>query len=150
VETIVVPLSGGGLISGIAVAAKAAGPHIRMIGVSQDRGPAMFDSLAAGRLVDVIEEDTLADALAGGLGPENRHTFEMCRDLIDETHLVSEDEIACAMAVLLRDDHQVVEGGGAVGVAALMSGRVKPEGPTAVVLSGGNVAIDTLLEVMGR
>jgi threonine dehydratase len=150
VESIVVPLSGGGLISGIAAAAKAAGPQIRMVGVSQDRGPAMYDSLAAGRLVDVIEEDTLADALAGGLGPENHHTFEMCRDLLDETHLVSEEEIAGAMAALLRDDHQVVEGGGAVGVAGLLTGRIEVRGPTVAVLSGGNVSIDMLLEVMGR
>jgi len=149
VGTVIVPLSGGGLISGIAVAMKAAGPGIRMIGVSQDRGPAMIDSLAAGHPVDVVEEDTLADALAGGLGPANHHTFAMCRELLDETHTVSEEEIAGAMAALFRHDHQVAEGGGAVGVAALLAGKVVPSGPTAVVVSGGNVAPETLLAVVG-
>lgn len=149
VETIVVPLSGGGLIGGIAVAVKSAG-KIGVAGVSQDRGPAMVRSLEAGHLVDVEEEDTLADALAGGLGPENRHTFQMCRTLVDRTVLVGEDEIAAAMTALFRDDHQVVEGGGAVGVAALLAGRLRPAGTTVVVVSGGNVAARTLLEVIGR
>jgi threonine dehydratase len=139
VATAIVPMSGGGLISGIAVVLKAADPKIRVVGVSQDRGPAMYDSLRAGRIVAVVEEDTLADALAGGLGEENHHTFQMCRDLVDETVLVSEEEIADAMAFLNRDDGQVVEGGGAVGVAALLAGRVVPEGGTVVVVSGGNV-----------
>ena len=150
VETVIVPLSGGGLISGIAVVLKAAGGGIRVVGVSQDRGPAMIDSLAAGRLVEVVEEDTLADALAGGLGPANHHTFEMCRDLVDETHTVSEEQIAAAMAALYTDDRQVVEGGGAVGVAVLLAGGVRPRGTTVVVVSGGNVAPETLRAILGE
>ncbi len=150
VGTIVVPLSGGGLISGIAVVAKSADPAIRMIGVSQDRGPAMVESLAAGTLVDVVETDTLADALAGGLGPENNHTLEMCASLLDGTALVSEDEIAAGMAALFRDDHQAVEGGAAVGVAALLAGTVEPAGTTVIVVSGGNVSARTLLAVVGH
>lgn len=142
-RTIVVPLSGGGLIAGIATAVKGVSPAVEVYGVSQDRGPAMHDSLAAGRLVDVVEEDTLADALAGGLGPENRHTFEMCRDLLDGVVLVSETEIASAMAFLDREQGWRVEGGGAVGVAALLAGRLSLPGPTAVVVSGGNVSDET-------
>lgn len=150
---IVVPLSGGGLISGIAIAAKARTTGIRVIGVSQDRGPAMHRSLEAGRLVDVVEEDTLADALAGGLGPENRHTFELCRELVDQTVLVSESEIARAMAFMHAEHGWRVEGGGAVGVAAILAGRVVPESATAVVVSGGNVgdaAFRRALEAAGR
>jgi len=139
----VVPLSGGGLISGIAAAAKGLAPGIAVYGVSQDRGPAMHASLEAGRLVDVVEENTLADALAGGLGQENRHTFEMCRDLLSGTVLVSEGEIARAMAYLDDEHGWRVEGGGAVGVAALLVGRIPLDGPTAVVVSGGNVGDDT-------
>ena len=101
-------------------------------------------------LVDVVEEDTLADALAGGLGPENHHSFAMCRDLLDGTVLVGEDEIAAAMAALFRDEHLVVEGGGAVGVAALMAGTIEPGERTVVVLSGGNVDRALLMEVVGR
>jgi threonine dehydratase len=148
VATVIVPLSGGGLISGIAAAVKAADPSIRVIGVTQDRGPAMYDSLRAGKIVEVVEEDTLADALAGGLGEENRHTFEMCRDLVDDTVLVSEEEIAGAMAVLYRHEGQTVEGGGAVGAAALLSGAVVPEGDTVVVISGGNVDPDVHARVV--
>lgn len=138
-STIVVPLSGGGLIAGIAVAAKGRASGITVVGVSQDRGPAMHRSLEAGHLVDVVEEDTLADALAGGLGPTNRHTFEMCRLLVDRTVLVSEVEMARAMRFLHEEHGWRVEGGGAVGVAALLAGRVEAAGPTAVVVSGGNV-----------
>jgi threonine dehydratase len=142
VATALVPLSGGGLISGIAMVLKAADPAIRVIGVSQERGPAMHDSLRAGRVVEVVEEDTLADALAGGLGEENRHTLAMCGELLDETVLVTEEEIAAGMAALYRAEHQVVEGGGAVGVAALLAGKVSPKGDTVVVISGGNVDAD--------
>jgi threonine dehydratase len=138
-ETVVVPLSGGGLISGIGVVLKALLPSVRLVGVSQDRGPAMHLSLAAGHLVEVVEEDTLADALAGGLGAENHHSFDMCRQLVDETLLVSEEEIAAAMAALFAKEGLVVEGGGAVGVAVLMAGKVELGGDTVVVISGGNV-----------
>jgi threonine dehydratase len=143
VELLVVPLSGGGLISGVALAAKGLRPGVRVIGVSQDRGPAMHDSLAAGRLTDVVEEDTLADALAGGLGPENHHTMQMCRELLDGIVLVSEEEIAEAMRHLRRTHDLRVEGGGAVGVAALLAGKIVPTGPTVVVVSGGNVSDET-------
>jgi threonine dehydratase len=148
VRSVVVPLSGGGLIAGIAAAIKGSDPSIRMIGVSQDRGPAMYDSLRAGHLVDVVEEDTLADALAGGLGPENHHSFEMCRDLLDDTVLVSEEEIATAMAALYREEGEVVEGGAAVGVAALIAGVITPEPPVVVVISGGNIAVAKLQTIV--
>jgi threonine dehydratase len=147
-DTVIVPLSGGGLIAGIAVAVKGINPNVRVIGVSQDLGPAMYLSLRAGHLVDVVEEDTLADALAGGLGPENRHSFEMCRDLLDDTLLVTEEEIAAAMAALFRRDRLMVEGGGAVGVAALLSGKITATDHTVVVISGGNVAHQTLEGVL--
>jgi threonine dehydratase len=150
VATVVVPLSGGGLISGIGVALKSHHPSIRLIGVSQDRGPAMHLSLAAGRLVEVVEEDTLADALAGGLGAENHHSFDMCRDLVDQTVLVSEEEIAAAMTCLFVEAGLVVEGGGAVGVAALLAGRVEPVGVTVVVISGGNVDPKVLGRIAGE
>ncbi|OFW66039.1 MAG: hypothetical protein A2Z12_10095 [Actinobacteria bacterium RBG_16_68_21] len=137
--TLIVPLSGGGLIVGIAAAAKAINPAIRVVGVSQDRGPAMYQSMRAGRIVPVVEEDTLADALAGGLGSENHHTLEMCRRLVDETVLVSEEEIADAISWLHRAHSLRVEGGGAVGVAAIRSGGITSTGPAVVVVSGGNI-----------
>lgn len=147
-RTLIVPLSGGGLIAGVAAAAKALLPGCRIVGVSQDRGPAMHDSLAAGRLVEVVEEDTLADALAGGLGAENNHSFEMCRALVDEALLVTEEEIAEAMRYLHDEEGLTVEGGGAVGVAALLAGRLAAAEETVVVISGGNVSAETLARVV--
>jgi len=147
-RAVVVPMSGGGLISGIAAAVKGIDPSVRVIGVSQDRGPAMYLSIRAGHLVDVVEEDTLADALAGGLGPENHHSFDMCRELVDESLLVTEDQIASAMAALYREDRLVVEGGGAVGVAAILAGKIEPIPGMVVVVSGGNVGEEALREVL--
>jgi len=147
-RVVVVPMSGGGLISGIAAAVKGIDPSVRVIGVSQDRGPAMYLSIRAGHLVDVVEEDTLADALAGGLGPENHHSFDMCRELVDESLLVTEDQIASAMAALYREDCLVVEGGGAVGVAAILAGKIEPIPGMVVVVSGGNVGEEALREVL--
>lgn len=136
---VVVPLSGGGLIAGIGLAVEPGETGVRVFGVSQDRGPAMHDSLRAGRLVDVVEEDTLADALAGGLGEENHYTLELCRQLVEAVILVSEDEMASAIRLLHQDHGLKVEGGGAVGVAAVLAGRLPLDGPTVIVVSGGNI-----------
>jgi threonine dehydratase len=98
-------------------------------------------------VVSLEDEPTLADALAGGLGGENYYTFRICRELVDDSLLVSEVSIARAMSFLLETHHLVVEGGGAVGVAALLEGQVADPGRTAIVVSGGNVSIETLLSV---
>src|SRR5690606_9987476 len=103
-RTILVPLSGGGLAAGVALAAKAIKPAVRVIGISMERGAAMHESLAAGGPVDVIEEPSLADSLGGGIGRDNRLTFALCRGLLDETVLVNEEEIRDAMQVLYFED----------------------------------------------
>jgi threonine dehydratase len=139
VRTVLVPLSGGGLLAGIAQAVKSANPAIRVIGVSMDRGPAMFESLRAGRPVAVAEQESLADSLGGGIGLANRFTFRMVRDLVDDVLLISEDRIADAVRFAYREEQQVVEGAAAVGIAALLAGLGPEPGPTAVVLSGRNI-----------
>lgn len=150
-DTVVVPLSGGGLLSGVALALKSADPSIRTVGVSMERAPVMVHSLRAGRPIEMEEEDTLADALVGGIGADNRFTFRMIREYVDETVLVSEDEIARAMSFALERHHQVVEGGGAVAMAALQSGRLETSGRHVVaVVSGGNVRVSQLLEIVQR
>jgi len=147
-DTVLVPLSGGGLISGIALVLKAADPSIRTVGVSMERAPVMVHSLRAGKPIEMEEEPTLADALAGGIGLSNRYTFRMVQTYVDETVLVTEEEIAQAMAFALTCHHLVVEGGGAVALAALLSNKVEVVGTeVAVVLSGGNVHIPTLMEI---
>lgn len=148
IDTAVVPLSGGGLMSGIALALKSTNPAIRTIGVTMDRAPVMYHSLRAGKVIEMPEEETIADSLVGGIGPVNRYTFRMCQKYVDDAILVSDEEIAEAMAFALKEHHLVVEGGGAVGIAALLHRRAKDLGKhIAVILSGSNVDIPLLLKI---
>jgi threonine dehydratase len=137
--TAVVPLSGGGLISGVAVALKARLPKIKLIGVSMERGAAMYQCQKAGKPMIVPELATLADSLGGGIGLNNAYTFGMTRDLVDDIVIVSEAEIARAIRHAYWQENQIIEGSGSVGIAALLSSKVTPEGTTALLLSGGNI-----------
>lgn len=137
--TFLVPLSGGGLAAGIAAAVKARKPWARVVGVSMARGAAMKASLGAGRPVLVEEVPTLADSLGGGIGLDNRLTFSMCRDLLDDVVLLSEEEIAAGIRHAYGHEREIVEGAGAVGIGALLSGKVRPTGPTVLLLSGRNI-----------
>ncbi|WID98489.1 hydroxyectoine utilization dehydratase EutB [Bosea vestrisii] len=136
---VLIPLSGGGLAAGIAVAVKALRPFARIVGISMERGAAMAAAIVAGRPVEVVEEETLADSLGGGIGLANRVTFALCRELIDEVVLLSEAEIAAGIRHAAREEGEIVEGAGAVGIAALLAGKVSPQGPTAIVVSGRNI-----------
>ncbi|WP_077966177.1 hydroxyectoine utilization dehydratase EutB [Ensifer adhaerens] len=140
VATVLVPLSGGGLAAGVAAAVKGRSPKTRVIGLTMDRGAAMKASLDAGRPVQVEEVASLADSLGGGIGLDNAVTFEMCRALLDDVILLSEAEIAAGMRHAYAEEREVIEGAGAVGIAALLSGRLgRLEGSVAVILSGRNV-----------
>jgi threonine dehydratase len=149
-DNILIPVSGGGLASGIGLFVKTLNPKINVIGVQMERGPVMYESLKAGHPIHLPEEPTLADGLKGGIGKENHYTFDLCRRLLDEILLVTEDEIANAMAVLIREQHLVIEGSGSVGIAAVLSGRFKLKGRTVVVLSGSNVDIPILMGIMSK
>jgi len=139
VETVLVPLSGGGLAAGIAAAVKGTRPDIKVIGTSMQRGAAMKASLDAGRPVQVEEMPTLADSLGGGIGLDNRLTFSMCRELLDDVVLLSEAEIAAGITHAYSEEREIVEGAGAVGIAALLAGKIKSRGPVVLVLSGRNI-----------
>jgi threonine dehydratase len=148
IDTVIVPLSGGGLLGGVALALKSINPAIQTIGVSMDKGAAMIESLKAGKVVEIVEESSLADALIGGLGPENSYTFNIIQKYVDQTVLVAEREIAAGMTFALEKEHLVVEGGGAVGIAALLAGKVHNIGKkVAVVISGSNVNLSTLIKI---
>ncbi|MCA0060445.1 MULTISPECIES: hydroxyectoine utilization dehydratase EutB [unclassified Mesorhizobium] len=136
---VLVQLSGGGLASGIAAAVKGVRPSTKVVGISMARGAAMKASLEAGRPVQLEELPTLADSLGGGIGLDNRLTFSMCRDLLDDVVLLSEDEIAAGIRHAYEQEREIVEGAGAVGIAALLAGKVKPNGPVVVLLSGRNI-----------
>lgn len=135
---IAVPLSGGGLLAGVAAAAKALRPDIRIIGLSMERGAAMAACLRAGRPVEVEELPTLADSLGGGIGMGNRLTFPMVRDLMDELILLTEDEIAAGIRHLAGEGH-VIEGAAAVGAGAILAGKLRATAPLVLILSGGNI-----------
>ena len=139
IETVLVQLSGGGLIAGVAAAIKAARPAVRVVGVSMERGAAMHASLAAGRPVEVEEVATLADSLGGGIGLRNAHTFAMVKALVAEMVLLTETEIAAGIAHAYWQERQIVEGSGAVGIGALLADKVQLRGPTMVLLSGGSI-----------
>jgi threonine dehydratase len=87
----------------------------------------------------VEEMSTLADSLGGGIGLENRLTFSMIRDLLDGIVLVSEDEIAAGIAHAYGEEREIVEGAGAVGIAALLAGKIVAEGPVVILMSGRNI-----------
>ena len=140
--TVLVPLSGGGLAAGIAAAVKGLGTKTKVIGVSMARGAAMKASLDAGRPVPVEELPTLADSLGGGIGLDNRLTFAMCRDLLDQVVLLSEEEIAAGIRHAYEQEREIVEGAGAVGIAALLAGRIEASGPVVVLMSGRNIDME--------
>lgn len=142
VRQVLIPLSGGGLFGGVALALKHADPNIRVHGISMRRGAAMAASLAAGHPVEVEELPTLADSLGGGIGLANRHTFALARDYCDQLHLLDEDSIAAGIRHAYREERQVVEGAAAVGIAALLDGLIAPVGPVVVIVSGRNIAIE--------
>ncbi|TGQ29257.1 hydroxyectoine utilization dehydratase EutB [Mesorhizobium sp. M4B.F.Ca.ET.190.01.1.1] len=137
--SVLVPLSGGGLAAGVAAAVKGVRPNTKVIGISMARGAAMKASLDAGRPVEVEELPTLADSLGGGIGLDNRLTFGMCRDLLDDVILLSEGEIAAGIRHAYEEEREIVEGAGAVGIAALLAGKVKTAGPAVLILSGRNI-----------
>ena len=147
-ETVLVPLSGGGLAAGTGLSVKAANPKARVIGVSMDRGAAMAESLRAGYPVAVEEVPSLADSLGGGIGMQNRLSFPMCRDFLDEVLHVSEEEVYAAMQELFYKDRLVAEGASVVGLAALMTGKVDAKGPVATIVTGRNMDMDQFTRVI--
>ena len=137
VERVLVPVSGGGLIAGVAAALKGIKPTIEVIGVNAASAPAMFNAMKGDDRPQ--EWETLAEALSGAI-EAGSITVPICRENVDDMILVSEAQIADAMRFMLEEAGWVVEGGGAVAAAALLSGLVADDGRVTVALvSGGNV-----------
>lgn len=149
IDTLFVPLSGGGLAAGIAYASKLSKPNVRVVGITMDRGPAMHLSIEAGHPVEVEEFPSLADSLGGGIGLQNRLSFPMCRDLLDGTILVSEEEIYRAMQALYFEDRLVAEGGSVVALAAALAGKLpEADGPVATIITGRNIDMEKHAKIM--
>jgi threonine dehydratase len=146
--TVLIPVGGGGLFAGVATVLKARAPSVRIVAVQPDASPAFVESVRQGRpLLTYPAAPTLADGLAGGIG---EIAFDH-RDLVDEHVVVSEPEIEEAMVALLSRDQVVAEASGAVGVAAVRSGRVRPHesgGPVVAIVTGGNVDARVLARLL--
>ena len=148
-ETVLIPLSGGGLAGGVGFALKRMKPSIRVVGITMERGAAMHAALRAGKPVEVTEVASLADSLGGGIGLANRHTFALCRDCLDDVVLVSEEEIYRAMQAHYHEDRIVCEGASAVGAAALMASKLgRVRGPVASIITGRNVDMKVFTEIV--
>ncbi|HYN87845.1 MAG TPA: threonine ammonia-lyase [Ardenticatenaceae bacterium] len=157
VDTVIVPVGGGGLIAGIAIAFRSRRPNVRIIGVQAEGCASIRLSLEAGRPEMVPQARTIADGIA--VTRPGNLTLPVIRDLVDDVVTVDDDEIARGIVYALQNLALVVEGGGAVGIAALLSGRVRPRDNerVAVVLSGGNIdanflgrVIEQVLVTQGR
>ena len=152
VEAVFIAVGGGGLIGGVAAYLETARPEVSVIGCWPEDAAAMYESVRAGRIIEVPDEPTLSDGTAGNIEPGSI-TFPLCRDLIDELVLVSEDEIASAMRDVMLTDHLVIEGAAGVAVAAwrkFTAARPRlADRESAVVLCGGNVSAPTIARVLG-
>ena len=149
-STIVVPVGGGGMISGIAAAAKALRPGVRVVGVEAATSPGAVQSLKAGAPVRVESADTLADGIAVKRIGELAYPF--LESLVDDVVLVDEREIADAVFFLLEREKAVVEGAGATPVAALLEGKIalSPDETVVCVLSGGNIDVNIIARIIDR
>ncbi|PXX99986.1 hydroxyectoine utilization dehydratase EutB [Halomonas sp. LBP4] len=144
-DRVIVGLSGGGLLGGIGAAVKTIRPATRITGVSLSAGAAMWESLRAGRPIEVAEVESLGDSLGGGIGLDNRCTFALVREVMDDHLQVSEGAIAQAMVDILEHEKLLVEGAAAVGFAALAEHGLDVHGQkVALILSGNGVSLETL------
>lgn len=150
VDAVFVAVGGGGLIGGIAGYLRRQLPQARIVGCLPANSPVMAASVRAGRLLDMPSLPTLSDGTAGGVEPGSL-TFELCRTLVDEYVLVSEQQIAAAMRACIAAEQQLIEGAAGVALAAYLAEQGRFRGQNvAVIICGGNVGIETLRQVIGE
>lgn len=149
VDAVVVPIGGGGLISGVAYAIKAINPDCKVYGVQAEAAACMFDSIEKQEIVQLNSVSTMADGIA--VKRPGDLTFEMCKKYVDEIVTVTEDEIAAAILKLMEEQKTVAEGAGVVSVAAAMFGKLDPtHKKVCCVVSGGNIDVTALSKVITR
>ena len=149
VDTVIIPTSGGGLIGGIALALKSQKPDIKVIAVSMERGPSMYESLKQGKPVDVEELETLADCLGGSIGLENKFTFDIVKNSVDDFVLVSEDKIAEGIRLNFTEHRLVTEGAAATSVMVAKDNLSSHLGKNIICLiCGGNIDYKLFSEII--
>jgi len=148
-DILLVQLSGGGLLAGIAMAAKSIHPAIHIVGVSLEQSPAMLESIKAGQPVQVEEKDSIADSLLGGIGFDNQYTLPLVEKYTDEHVLVSEDEIEDGIFHIFENHRLIVEGAAAVSVGALLSRKIDVKGKRVVLLlTGSSIDNDQYISIL--
>lgn len=149
VDAIVVPIGGGGLISGVAFAAKKLNPNIKVYGVQADGAPSMYNSIKEGKIIKLDSVNTIADGIK--VMEPGQNTFKLVSEYVDEIVTVTEDEISSAILALIEQQKMIAEGAGAVSVAAVMFNKLPVKGKKVVcVVSGGNIDVTILSRVIKR
>lgn len=147
-DSVIVSVGGGGLISGIASYLKKKVPGIRVIGCSPKNSAVMIQSMDAGKILDLESSPTLSDGTAGGVEKDSI-TFNLCCDLIDQTVLIEENEIIDSMVKYMRLEHQLIEGAAGTAVAALRKLKNNIKGQrVGVIICGSNISLDTLKNIL--
>ena len=148
IDAVFVALGGGGLISGIAGYLKSIHPDVTIIGCSPQNSQVMIQSVRAGEILDLPSRPTISDGTAGGVEPGSI-TFDLCRDLVDEFEVVTEDEIRQSLRQFMQIHHMLIEGSAAVAIAACLKLGVRFAGKNVVVvLCGANISLETLKTVL--
>ena len=148
IDTLLVPVGGGGLISGIAGYLKTSGSPPEIIGCQPLNSRVMYESIKAGRILDMESQPTISDGSAGGIEPDSI-TFDLCRDLVDDFILLSEDEIIQALVLILETHYLFIEGAAALAVAALLKYPERFYGKkVALIISGAKLSLKTLKEIL--
>ena len=149
VDAVIVPIGGGGLISGVACAIKSISPHVKVYGVQAAGAPSMFNAVHHGHMEALEKVSTIADGIA--VKKPGEITYEMVKNYVDDIALVTEDEIAAAILALIEKQKMIAEGAGAVSVAAAMFHKFPLEGKKVVsLISGGNIDVTSLSRVIDR
>jgi threonine dehydratase len=148
VDMLIVPIGGGGLISGVATAAKAIAPSVTVIGVEAEMSHAFLTSVRAGRLVEIVPRPSIADGLGGNADPDTI-TFAYIQRWVDDIVTVAEEDLAAAIAGLVEKEHLIAEGAGAAAPAAILARRARVNGRrVAAIVSGGNIDRVKLTEIL--
>lgn len=147
-EAIVVPVGGGGLIAGVAIAAKSFNPQIKVYGVEPAVSPTMTAALAAGRILEISETPTIADGCAGNVEPGSI-TFPIIQQFVDDIILVDEESIRQAIVSVAREEHLIIEGSAALSIAALNHSGLA-SGSVGSIVSGRNISLDTFGEIISN
>lgn len=146
-DAVIVPVGGGGLLAGVALAVKAINPEVKVYGAEPKNSPTMTAAIEAGRIIEIGEEPTIADGCAGNVEPESI-TFPYIQRLVDGMILVTEESIRNAVARVANEDHIMIEGSAAVSIAALSDASIRGKNVAAIV-SGRNITLKLFNEIVG-